>query len=146
MDRRQQEKSAFGSLHMECHVMSGLSESMISRLNSATSLADLADIANSLSAASTRPNGILYSGPMPGASSGQMAASLASDMGWGIVDSTPRGELLGSVEFDEALIRIFNSEGISPAGQTAARTQFLYEPGGNSLWSQASREFAASIS
>ncbi len=112
--------------------MSGLSEPIISRLNSATTLADLADIANSFSAASTRPNGILYSGPMvDGASPGQIASSVASDMGWGVIDSTPRGELLGSSDFDRALNRVLNSAGTtSPAGQAAARTQFLFESGG----------------
>jgi hypothetical protein len=108
---------------------------------------ELRAIAASVSAASSSPNGVLYSGPMPnGAQSIQQATSIANSMGWGVIDNTERATFLGNPEFTKALNAAVKSEtGLAPGIELeTAVKQTLDAPGasgaydgGRSFWSQA---------
>jgi hypothetical protein len=129
-------------------------------LESAQSIADLQDIARRLSAEATTPGGIFYSHNIDSTTkSGPVAQSLATTLGAALLDKTPRGQFLSSSQFAEAFTRILERivENTNRARVQAGelpmtiaeiadlRTEYLFKAGGDSLWAEASRTYAASV-
>ena len=115
---------------------------------------ELRALAESVSAASSSPNGVLYSGPLNSTTQAfEAASSVANSMGWGVIDATQRATLLNSTDFQAALQDAIQSEtGLTGGELNAAVNQTLYASGatgavdgGQSFWSQASVEYTESL-
>jgi hypothetical protein len=112
-------------------------------LESAQTLEDLRAISRLLSAEPTAPGGTFYSNEIdPTTKSGALARSLARTLGLQTLDNTPRGQFLSSYK---AFKRIVNAGSLTEADLANLRTEFLYKAGGDSLWAEASRTYAATV-
>jgi hypothetical protein len=115
---------------------------------------ELRGIAGSVSAASSSPNGVLYSGPLNNKTQAfEAAASIADSMGWGVLDRTDRAALLNSPEFLTATRNaVQNYTGLTGGALDEAVDRTLGAAGengavdfGRSFFSQGSVEFTQSL-
>jgi hypothetical protein len=120
-----------------------LSEAL-SLVEAAQSLEELRAIARSLSAEAIGIGGIVYSNEIdPTTKSGALAHSLAKTLGVPILDDTSRGKFLTSFQFQKAFDRLTAT--LTDAERANLATEFLYKAGGDSLWAEASRTYAATV-
>jgi hypothetical protein len=117
------------------------------------SVNELRTIAGSVSAASSSPDGIVYSGSINGIEAYKMVDSVAASMGWGTVSGTERAALLSSRTFQDALTdAVHNDTGLTGQALTDAFNATLSAAGengaadgGRSFWSQDSVEYTQSL-
>jgi hypothetical protein len=138
---------------------------VISQIESAPTTAEIEQAVSSFSALAVGSGGILYSGNVGNAAAhdiatGIVAANAANDVTVNIIDNTPRGMLLTDFGVKEAILtsarNIYISQGMTQPAADAAAKNLLYgsrtlaagQEGSvaNSLWGQASSEFASSLS
>jgi hypothetical protein len=143
---------------LEKIAMTAYSDAVVQILNAAT-LDEIRSIATQFSAKASGSGGILYSGDIANTYSGNLALQLAEKTGLSIINRTARGGFLSDGAVEDAIKAraqsIFVSKGYS--GDTAKKLagDFLFGDGEalaasdtslrNSLWGQASQEFAASL-
>jgi hypothetical protein len=121
----------------------------LAELSNATTLEDISRIASGLSASAEGSGGILYSGTVGAASAGNVARSIAAATGQNIIDNTPRGDFLSKSAVYDQITSVLESQGVSQANIQSMATDFLYgnsaETKADSLWGQASSEYAGSL-
>ncbi len=137
-------------------------QAALAQLSSATTLQEVTDIANSLSAAATSPNGVLYSGMVGLQGSNVVAQSFASATGASIINNTDRAQFLalldpnGASAYNDVLTTIIqNTEGLTASAAITQAQIVLFGsvPGVEpivtnvtaSLWGQASAAFVSSL-
>ena len=130
----------------------------VSRIRSASSLEEIRDVVREFSAKSSREGGILYSRNVGDVPSEVIAKGLSKETGLPIINDTPRARFLVDAQDDIATAaeRIFRSQGQSLEIAQNSKMSFLFgDPKApahsltsleGSLWGDASREFAESLS
>lgn len=131
----------------------------ITQIKAARSLAEIREIVRSLSAKAGDEGGILYSGAVGKVPSEVIAKELAHKSGLPIINDTPRARFLGSrlaqIAIGEKVEQLLTGQGVPLGQMKSAASDFLYGNGTlppenplsirNSLWGEASAEFAASL-
>jgi len=133
--------------------------STINQIANATTLDGIRNIVAGFSAKSDGAGGILYSGRIGDEKSIDLAKQLAQQTGAPIIDKTERARLLSESNVQDAIVtkarQIFESEGNGEGVAKQLANDFLNgNPDAvataetsvkNSLWGQASKEFAGSL-
>ncbi len=131
----------------------------VRQIRSATSLADIQQLARRYSASATGEGGILYSGAIGDVRSETVAVELARRTGQPIINDTPRAQFLANDSVKKAILdsaeRVFVEQGQTLAQARASAGNFLYGDAqavarsatslDGCLWGQASKEFAGSL-
>lgn len=131
----------------------------IERIEAAQSLDEIRTIVRSSPAQAQGEGGILYSGKVGNVPSEIIAKELAHKTGLPIINDTARAQFLGGKTVEDAIRdsaqRIFEDQGESTVSSRNFSESFLYGDGKatpespvsvrNSLWGEASSEFARSL-
>ena len=121
----------------------------LAKLANATTVGEVTQIANGLSAAATKSAGaVLYSGAIGAASANSVAIKVAASEGLNIINDTARAQFLSNKAVEQKLTEIYASEYKNSSVLVIKNLvkQKLYGGSLNSLWGQASAEFASTIS
>jgi hypothetical protein len=131
----------------------------IELIGRAQSLDEIRNIARTFSAQANGSGGVLYSGWVKDVRAEAIALELAEKLQEPIINNTPRGQFLADQKVSEAIKNaaelIFQKQGLTPELAEQAKANFLFGDAKapqasptslkNSLWGEASSEFAGSL-